>query len=147
MKEREKELKKQIGERVRKLRTGAGLSMEEFAQRIHATSATISNIENGKSIPGGAILLNISKAFHVSSDWILRGTLPENEQVYEKNDRLIFFHDKWQIFCRSSHYMTEDDKHRQEAILSLIEKITLLSERDIELLGVLLSRLTGKDAP
>lgn len=145
MDDREIELKKQIGERVKELRTRTGLSMEAFANKINSTSATISNIENGKSIPGGAILINISNTFHVSSDWILKGTEPTLAQVNEKNDRLIFFNDKWQFFCRSVNYLSEEEKKRQEVVISLIEKISHLTDKDIELLSALIARILKEE--
>lgn len=73
-----------IGSRVRHLRQKAGLSMDELAKNIlmpskdsdllkPTTSATISNIENGRNNPSADIIIALSDFFNVSTDWILKG--------------------------------------------------------------------------
>lgn len=148
MSDRERELKKEIGLRIRTLRKKKGLSMEAFSRRVHSTSATISNIENGKSIPGGAILMSISEAFHVSVDWILHGKDPSQSQVFEQQEKIIFFKDEWQIFCRSQPYLSEEERKKQELVLSIIEQLPHLSQKDLELLYTLISRfISGSSSP
>lgn len=141
MSDREKEFKKEIGLRIRELRRKSGLSMEAFSRQVHSTSATISNIENGKSIPGGTILLNISKAFHVSIDWILKGKEPATYQVREHHERIIFFQNEWQIFCRSEPFLPGEEKKKQERVISIVEKLPDLSLDDLDLIRQMTERL------
>ncbi|MFD0587829.1 helix-turn-helix domain-containing protein [Paenibacillus sp. GCM10027627] len=73
-----------IGTRINNLRQEAGLTMDELAKRIllpvknsnelkPTTSATISNIENGRNNPSADITIALSNFFNVSTDWILKG--------------------------------------------------------------------------
>ena len=60
-----------IGSRIRTLR-GEALQ-EELAAYLHIRQGQLSKIERGKSAPSIEVLLLLSKRFHRSVDWILRG--------------------------------------------------------------------------
>jgi transcriptional regulator with XRE-family HTH domain len=136
---------REIGSRVREIRTRTEHSMESFAAMIDSTSATISNIENGKSVPSGAILMKISKAYSVSADWILHGETKEQEHLKEAARTTIFFRGKWQIFSHlNSGYMSEDDKQIHDAVFSLLESIQQFSEEEIALLRAVAEKFEKK---
>lgn len=59
------DLKKHIGERVRKARKAKGLTQEQLAEAIDKTVETVSNIERGVKLPGLASLEEIRKALDV----------------------------------------------------------------------------------
>lgn len=67
-----------IAAKIRSLRERNGLSQEEFAQRLGIARPTISNWENGKTIPTSEQLIVLSKTFSESIDSIL-GTNVEME--------------------------------------------------------------------
>ncbi|KRM05019.1 helix-turn-helix domain-containing protein [Lentilactobacillus farraginis] len=66
--------KKQIGKRIKSIRTSLGLTMSQFGDRVaDAPQSIVSRWESGKSVPSAERLKIISKLGHTSSDWILYG--------------------------------------------------------------------------
>lgn len=63
----------EIGNRVRQVRTKAGLNQRDFATQLGISSGGISQIESGKAMPGGYFLLRIHQAFSVDITWLLSG--------------------------------------------------------------------------
>jgi len=61
-----------VGRRIRELR-GLDLTQEEFASRIGISQNYLSTMEHGKVQVGAEILLNISREFGRSMEWILTG--------------------------------------------------------------------------
>ena len=47
----EKELKKLLGENIRRIRKSRGLTQDIFSEKIGIEPSSLSNIENGKSLP------------------------------------------------------------------------------------------------
>jgi len=66
-------MSKEIGERVLWVRTQNGLSQRDFAARLGISSGGISQIESGKTMPGGEFLLRIHEEFGVDVTWLLTG--------------------------------------------------------------------------
>jgi transcriptional regulator with XRE-family HTH domain len=60
-----------IGSRIKKLR-GAMLQ-EELAAHLDISQGHLSKIERGKIAPSLEVLISLSKRFHKTVDWILRG--------------------------------------------------------------------------
>ena len=60
-----------IADRIRLIRTNAGLSQQQFADRIMVTRAAISKWENGSGIPSVDSCQIIAREFNVSCDYIL----------------------------------------------------------------------------
>lgn len=75
-----------IGERIKFLRTKHKLSMEDFATAIGTNKSGISSYENNKYEPSAKYLIQISKQFNVSIDWILTG---EGREPGELNQSCI----------------------------------------------------------
>lgn len=66
--------KKQIGKRIKSIRTSLGLTMSQFGDRVaDAPQSIVSRWESGKSVPSAERLKIIGKLGHTSSDWILYG--------------------------------------------------------------------------
>lgn len=59
--------------RLKAVRTNANLNIRQFAERIGTTSASVSRYESGERIPSNAVLLAISKEFHISLAWLKTG--------------------------------------------------------------------------
>ena len=67
--------KKEVGERIRRIRLEMGYSMTEFAKAIDtkAKSGTVSNWETGKNLPNNERLSNIAFQGQMSVDELLHG--------------------------------------------------------------------------
>lgn len=60
-----------IGERLRTLRTEAGWSQAELAQRIDSDARQVSRYENGRITPSLEALVRIGQTFNVSLDHLV----------------------------------------------------------------------------
>src|SRR5690606_20433508 len=63
-----------INGRIRKERMKTGLTYRQFANKIGVDPATMNRWENGKTNLRAQSLLLLSKAFGVTTDYLLRGT-------------------------------------------------------------------------
>ena len=63
-----------IGTRIKEIRKGAWLTLENFGKRIGITASSCSTIENGKSNPSDQTVLMICREFNVNEDWLRYGT-------------------------------------------------------------------------
>ena len=75
-----------FGSRIKKLRMDNGYSMQELANKLNVTKSSVNMWENGGSIPKDNILIEISKIFDVSIDYLLgnekrKEKLPENKTL------------------------------------------------------------------
>lgn len=65
-----------IGDRIKKARTGAGLSMEQLAAKVGVTWQSVQQWERPKgkaTTPKPRRLAAIARALNVSEDWLLLG--------------------------------------------------------------------------
>lgn len=62
-----------IGQRIRKVREDADLSMEKFGQRIGIARSSLSLLESGKNNPSERTLKLICSEFNVNYIWLTRG--------------------------------------------------------------------------
>lgn len=81
----------EVGSRVKRLRTQAGLTLEEFATRSGVSRAMLSKVERGEKSPTLAIIVRIAKGLNVSMS-ALMGAEPDPAQVsvIRKANRLAF---------------------------------------------------------
>jgi transcriptional regulator with XRE-family HTH domain len=73
-----------IGDRIREKRKEHKLSQRELAEMVHVSPSHLSDIENGKKTIGIEILMRITEALQVSSDWLLRTNIPSVGAIEEK---------------------------------------------------------------
>lgn len=73
---------------IREARQKAGLTQEEAAEKILVTRQTISNWENGKSLPDIDSVLKMSDLYRVSLDELLKGDQKMVEKI-EKESRYL----------------------------------------------------------
>lgn len=60
-----------IGDQIRSLREKTGLSQSELARKLGVTRSSVNAWESGLSAPTAIYLIELSKLFHVSVDFIL----------------------------------------------------------------------------
>lgn len=60
-----------IGDQIRSLREKAGISQSELARKLGVTRSSVNAWESGLSAPTAVYLIELSKLFHVSVDFIL----------------------------------------------------------------------------
>ncbi len=85
----------EIEKRLKDARANAGLTQEQVAEKIMVSRQTISNWENGKSLPDIISILNLSDLYQISIDDLLKGDekmkekLEKDEKTAEGNKKLI----------------------------------------------------------
>lgn len=66
-----------IAQRIRDLRTGKGVSQEALADETGVSRQAVSKWESGQSMPDVDNILLMSEYFGVATDYLLKGTTPE----------------------------------------------------------------------
>lgn len=96
-----------FGNNIKKLREKKGLSQKKLAEEIGVTQQSLSKWEQNKTRPDYEILLNLSKIFNVSTDYILN-----NEMVFDEDEKIIILKN-WLI---KKGYMEKDDDLTEEEL-------------------------------
>lgn len=79
-----------VGNRIREIRRGEGLTQEEFAAATGYTNVQIHLVESGKVKPSDKFLHKVSEAFEVSQEWLVTGVGDRKAHRVDKVDeRLI----------------------------------------------------------
>ena len=80
-----------IGGRIRLLRQDAlSLTTEKFGERIGITTASLSNIENGKTNPSDQTIRSICREFRVREEWLRSGEGSMYMQLTPDQERAVF---------------------------------------------------------
>lgn len=69
---------------LRTLRKNKGLSMKSLGEIIGVAESTISQYETGKREPDFETLLKIAEYFNVSTDYLLRGSIFQEEPTLDE---------------------------------------------------------------
>lgn len=64
-----------IGDRIRKVRTAAGLSQAQFARCVFVSRSTVYKWELDKAVPYAHDIRHISDRFEVSCDYLIKGKM------------------------------------------------------------------------
>ena len=70
-----------ISERLKEARQNIGMTQDQVAERIMVSRVTISNWENGKSLPDVVSLISLSDLYSISLDDLLKGDSKMTEKV------------------------------------------------------------------
>ena len=62
-----------LSERLKKIRTDAGLRQAEFGALVGLGQKTVSEYESGRATPGVSRLLTIAEKFGVNPEWLIKG--------------------------------------------------------------------------
>lgn len=85
----------EIEKKLKEARANAGLTQEQVAEKIMVSRQTISNWENGKSLPDIVSVMNLSDLYQISLDELLKGDtkikekIEKDVKVAKDNKRLI----------------------------------------------------------
>lgn len=60
-----------IGDTIRALRERAGYSQSELARRLSVTRSSVNAWESGLSAPTAANIIELTRLFHVTADYLL----------------------------------------------------------------------------
>lgn len=71
-----------IGSKITKLRKESNLTQLELAEKIYVTPQAVSKWEKGKSVPSIEVLIELTKLFNISIDYLLDNT-EINDNDYE----------------------------------------------------------------
>ncbi|MBQ6334138.1 MAG: helix-turn-helix transcriptional regulator [Erysipelotrichaceae bacterium] len=85
----------ELGSRIKDFRTKAGLTQEEFAERLYVSRQTISSWENDKSYPDIHSLLMMSDLFAISLDTLIKGDIEIMKEKVDQNIVNDFKKDNW----------------------------------------------------
>lgn len=61
----------ELAEKIIRHRKEKGWSQEAFAEKLHVSRQAVSRWENGTALPDAQNILQISKLFHVTADYLL----------------------------------------------------------------------------
>lgn len=78
----------EIGEKVKKARTEMNMTQETAAENLMVSRQTISNWENGKSLPDIVSVIKMSELYQISLDDLLKGDNVMMEKL-EKDAKLL----------------------------------------------------------
>lgn len=73
-------LAERIGQRVREKRKHMGLSLDKLCARTELSKPFLSDVENGKQLPGAASILRLCRALGLSADVLLGVNEEERNQ-------------------------------------------------------------------
>ena len=62
-----------IGLRIKKIRKEKGLSQKAFAEILNTSSGYISEVEQGKIIPGGKFFISLKQVININLNWLVTG--------------------------------------------------------------------------
>ncbi len=74
----------ELGERVKAMREKLKMTQEEVAQKTNISRSNIGKIENNQIVPNCNAILELSKVFGVSTDWLITGVNPPAIAVNQK---------------------------------------------------------------
>lgn len=111
MKNNDKTIKNTIGKRFRDTREQIGLTQTELAKQLGCGRSNISQIESGKNLPGGNILITLKSKYNVSLDWLFSGEGSMFIETENDIDLLDFKENSWEV-----KRMLEDMKNSREVM-------------------------------
>ena len=79
-----------IGEKLKKLRTDQGLSLEDLAKKTALTRSFLSQVENNKTSPSISSLIRIALALGITVGDLFREEENADNPILHKKDRISF---------------------------------------------------------
>jgi transcriptional regulator with XRE-family HTH domain len=114
-----------LGNRLNQIRKDKGLSQQAFAALLDTSSGYISEIEQGKKMPGSEFLLSLWRVFSVDLNWFLTGEEKEaagkNEIEYDRE--LLIQAIKLMEECLVKKGITPEPRKRSRVTVKLYENL------------------------
>lgn len=114
-----------LGNRLNQLRKDKGLSQQAFAAMLDTSSGYISEIEQGKKMPGSEFLISLWRVFGVDLNWFLTGEEKEaagkNEIEYDRE--LLIQAIKVMEECLARKGATPEPDKRSKVAVKLYENL------------------------
>lgn len=114
-----------LGSRLNQIRKDRALSQQAFAARLDTSSGYISEIEQGKKMPGSEFLLSLWRVFGVDLNWFLTGEEKEaaakNEIEYDRE--LLIQAIKVMEECLAKKGVTPEPDKRSKVAVKLYENL------------------------
>ena len=132
----EKELKKLLGENIRRIRKSRGLTQDIFSEKIGIEPSSLSNIENGKRNVTEQMRKSICREFRVDPIWLSTGDgdmfINESIDLIEMLDKLLHNESKLAntLFKMFAQYSLEDWKDLERIVNKSAEYIKQLEAKD-----------------
>lgn len=105
-----------LGKRLKSLREKNGLSQEQLAKKLNLTKSSISMYENNFRIPNVELLIEISKLFNVSIDYMLDIKNNGNSMESELQEKEILKH-----LLIKNGYMNDGEELSDEELEKLMK--------------------------
>jgi transcriptional regulator with XRE-family HTH domain len=70
-----------IGSRLKEWRIEEGMTLQELADFIEVSKATLSQIENDKSIPSGQTIIRLTDYPFIEIHWLLTGRYDDKKEI------------------------------------------------------------------
>lgn len=77
------------GYKITELRKSKGWSQEELAERVNVTRQSVSKWESGQSVPDLDKIIQLSRIFEVSCDYLLKGEEREQTEEFKEDVRRV----------------------------------------------------------
>lgn len=87
-----------LNDRIKKLRKKKGMTQLELAEKVHVTDKAVSKWETGEGNPEITILIELTKLFEVSLDYLLTGEEKEPEIIVMSKMELSCKNDDIELF-------------------------------------------------
>ena len=78
-----------MGARIAALRKKAGLSQSDLAQQLQCSASAVGMYEQGRREPSADLLVRLAQLFHVSTDYLLTGTVSQRQDQQALADILL----------------------------------------------------------
>ena len=102
-----------VGERIKELRTKAGLTQSDLAKLVEMTYIQIGRYETKKANPSSDVLQKIAQALNTTTDYLMNGSTDEmaNSQLQDKELLNLF---------KSVEQLGNDDKQMIKTFLDAL---------------------------
>ena len=103
-------MEKNIGKKIRDLRKGQKMTLIQMSKLVNISKSSISDYENGKSVPSLEVLLTLSKFFNVNLDFFINSEKMEFNILEIKKSNPIeeaFENEKYQLHLKLMNQKVE----------------------------------------
>ncbi|WWR15753.1 helix-turn-helix domain-containing protein [Lachnospiraceae bacterium JLR.KK008] len=125
-----------IGERIKQQRKRKDLTQPQIKELTGISSGTLSDIENGKTLPAALSLIKLSKALECSIDWMLTGESLQQEDP-------AFLAPLEEELLTGFRELSEDDKEEMISILQMKRRKTQAAKIGSDTANDEISHLVG----